>query len=270
MLNSGSNTVFDSGRLKANEAQARLSLTSLVMCSSPPYSRLVAVGDQFPKGTIVAIPPRWFVGPGGAEHRLRLLRDWYKVASLLMLDSGDSDTVTSDVVHEIVPMTRIVPAVDSSDGSLDDVRLRTAVSDQLSVSLSILFWLGLRCQSPLVRPLSALQERSGPIERRLQGTGFSVRTLHRRCRDAGLPTPASVGFCGWLARAVLALQSPQRPSVEVVGRAIGYSDGSYLSHTLRSLGETADSVRKRLGWEWLVAEALSARGHCLRRAQTSH
>ncbi|MEO7477010.1 MAG: helix-turn-helix domain-containing protein, partial [Gemmatimonadales bacterium] len=137
--------------------------------------------------------------------------------------------------------------------------LRRALTDATTLPDDVEQWImvripGLapdvtRLAGEIVR-LAPRFEGVGPL---LDSLGHAERTVRTWFRRAGVPGPGK-----WLAvahalRAVLRMQAEDGASLLALAVEGGYSDHSSLSRQcLRLFGVRPGTIRRTLGWEWLL------------------
>lgn len=228
----------------------------------PPYQELLAVQDlhsfgsrrsSFRGGALV-----WSMASGWSVSHLKEARSRPPgLALLLILPPARLVPTHLDllaVIEEARPHT-VLPFHSRLD--LEELRelLRRGPAD-LPVELTdYLAWRGLdldRETRQLVREVAIRSAELKTVNAVARSLYTSRRALGRRFLTRGLPVPSHwLQFCRVL-RATIKLQACDESLFEVACD-LGYPDGFALSNQMhRLIGLRPSTVRKHLGWEWVV------------------
>lgn len=138
--------------------------------------------------------------------------------------------------------------------------LRYEPTDLSAEFVDYLRWRGLSVPQELrrtIRQVCDLAEHTTTLDGLCRSLYVSRRALGRHFRKAGLPVPSHwLQFCR-LLRASLRLQNSTATLFDIA-RRFNYADGFTLSNQMyRLLGVRPSTVRRKLGWEWLVESWLT-------------
>ena len=118
-----------------------------------------------------------------------------------------------------------------------------------------LAWRGIQVDMDtrrLVRRTVELSSELRTVTGLARALYMSRRALGRRFLKRGLPVPSHILHFARLLRASIALQTTSAPLFEIACD-LGYPDGFALSNQmLRLTGLRPTTVRRLLGWEWIV------------------
>ncbi|MFP3949386.1 MAG: helix-turn-helix domain-containing protein [Gemmatimonadota bacterium] len=231
-----------------------------VLCA--PYQDLLPVRnldalDAHPRlrrGSAVV----WQLEAGDWGANFRLARDRPAGVSLIMIlppaDSPGSVSRLLEAAEQCRPHSVLPFHPDPAPEDLTALLKR--VPEDLSMEfMDYLTWRGLGVDQETRRVVRRIVDLSAELKS-VTGVARSLymsrRSLGRRFRRRGLPVPSHVLHFARLLRASLALQGSSRTLFEVA-RELGYPDGFALSNQMvRLTGIRPRTVRKRVGWEWIV------------------
>ena len=231
-----------------------------VLCA--PYQDLLPVRNldaleahpRLRRGSAVV----WQLGAGDWGANFRRVRDRPAgVALIMILPSADSLGVVSKLLeaaeqcrpHSVLPF-HAHPAPE------DMTALLKRMPEDLPMEfMDYLTWRGLGVDQETRRVVRRIVELSTELKS-VSGVARSLymsrRSLGRRLRQRGLPVPSHLLHFARLLRASLALQGSSRSLFEIACD-LGYPDGFALSNQMvRLTGIRPRTVRKRVGWEWIV------------------
>ena len=244
--------------MTASENPARSALW--VLCA--PYQDLLPVSNldaleahpRLRRGSAVI----WQLEAGDWGSNFRMARDRPAgVALIMILPPAESLGTVSRLLeaaeqcrpHSVLPF-HAAPAPEDLT-----TLLRRMPEDLPMEFMDYLTWRGLGVDQETRRLIRRIVELSAELKS-VTGVARSLymsrRSLGRRFRRRGLPVPSHVLHFARLLRASLALQGSSRTLFEIACE-LGYPDGFALSNQMvRLTGIRPRTVRKRVGWEWIV------------------
>jgi len=153
------------------------------------------------------------------------------------------------------------------DGESPRQRLRVTLTDATALPEQIEQWLRLRLPGlpPAVRRLIdeivRLSPGFGEVGPLLASIGHAERTARTWFRHAGAPGPGKWLAAAHAVRAALRMQAEEGAPLLTLAVECGYSDHSSLSRqSLRLFGVRPGTIRRTLGWEWLLDRWLRRAG----------
>lgn len=228
----------------------------------PPYRDLLPMKHldaleaqpRLTRGTAVV----WQLRAGRWGRTFQLVRDRPPGVALIMIlpPAGSLDSVSRllEAAEQCRPHSVLPHHPNPTAGDLTTT-LRRFPEDLPSEFMDYLTWRGLGVDQDtrrIVRKMVDLSVELKSVSGIARALYMSRRTLGRRFRKRGLPVPSHVLHFARLLRASLALQTTSRTLFEI-GCELGYPDGFSLSNQMvRLTGLRPRTVRKKVGWEWIV------------------
>lgn len=229
----------------------------------PPYQRILPLIDGIPTPKASEEGPRgaalvWALGKGDLRHSLRVACGRPGgMALLVVLPPADS----IDSVNQLLRATEcarphsILPYHPHANPQ-ELATLLSRMPKDLPLEFTDYFaWRGIEVDLETRRLLRKTIELSAEL-RTVSGLARAVymsrRALGRRFRSRGLPVPSHVLHFARVLRGALMLQATDKSLSEVASQ-LDYPDGFALSNQMNRLtGLRPSTVRRNLGWEWVV------------------
>ena len=149
------------------------------------------------------------------------------------------------------------------DGQPVRETLRRVLTEPVDLGADVEEWLSLRRPqlppdlSSLIRQIFRYAATGATVVPLLKQIGESERTARARFRKRALPPPGCWLQAARAVHAALRVQRDQSTPLLTLAVRLGYSDHSALSHQLlRMFGVRGRTVRRLLGWEWLLDQWL--------------